>query len=457
MVTATKAKPRATLGSMIAVKRDTLSAGQLLAIKQHLNLKKKQYRGGFELVKIYKENDGWIWLPRIFAKRLMRKTHTIVDKRTKGTPLGNTKVIASLGTEPYPSDQPEFVDAVVNSTLTNKYGGFGIAPCGSGKTVMGSAVACKLGASTLVIVHKEFLFKQWKDAFENFVTIDGKKPKVGKVQGKKCQFGPEYPFVIAMAQSIASRDYPDEFYRAFGTIIVDEVHHIAADTWFEAISRFYAKFIIGVTATLRRKDGLAAVFEYTVGSLLYEMERKPIEGDVYYVPVRWIGDRDVVKRLGRVDKNLLSKRLMNDAPRNKILVKYLTDACAKKRKILLLSARRDHLTQLFQMLPSNMRSHAGYYVGGRKQAELDNVAENKSIMLATYSMAQEGLDIKEIDVLVLATPTSDVEQSVGRILRVGGAKPIILDLVDNHPDLMKMALERQRTYRKEGLTIKNKW
>jgi len=135
----------------------------------------------------------------------------------------------------------------------------------------------------------------------------------------------------------------------------------------------------------------------------------------------------------------------------------MVDACKEGRKILLLSARRDHLTILFQLLPSDVRKHAGFYVGGRKQAELDDVAKNKQIMLGTYAMAQEGLDVKEIDVLLFATPVADVEQPVGRALRVGSAKPIILDLVDDHPALKRQALERQTIYNKEGLNIKNSW
>lgn len=457
MTDTTATKPRATLGSMVAVRKSTLTSGQLDAIHQHLTLKQRRYRGGVKEIKVYKESGEWVWLPRMFARRLLKKTHALVDKRSKGHPLKSPEVLAQLGVDPYPSDQPEFVEALVNSTVSNKFGGFGIAPCGTGKTVMGSATACGLGLSTLVIVGKEFLYKQWKNAFENFTRIDGKKPKVGKIQRKRCNFGPDYPFVIAMAQSLASQDYPDEMYRAFGTIIVDEVHHIAAETWFEAISRFYSRYILGVTATLRRKDNLEAVFDYTVGPVLYEMDREPIEADVYYVPVRWVGDRKSVMRVGKLDKNKVSKKLMNDAPRNQILVKYMKEACREKRKVLLLSARRDHLHILFQRLPSDVRKHAGYYMGGMKQSELDHVAENKRIMLGTYSMASEGLDVKEIDVLILATPTSDVEQPVGRALRVGSAKPIILDLVDDHPALKGQAIQRQRTYRKEGLTIKNKW
>lgn len=442
---------------MVAVRKDSLSSGQHAAILEHLVLKQRKYRGGVQKVKVYKETNDHFWLPRMFARRLLRKTHTIVDKRTKGHPLKSPEIIVELGKKPYPSDQPEFVEAVVNSAVGNKFGGFGIAPCGSGKTVMGAGISCELGLSTLVIVGKEFLYKQWKNAFENFTKVDGKKPQVGKVQQNRCDYGPDFPFVVAMVQTLAKRDYPEDFYRSFGTILVDEVHHIAAETWFDAISRFYAKYIIGVTATLRRKDGLEAVFDYTVGPVLYEMEREPIDADVYYVPVRWLGDRDSVMTAKKLDKNKLSKKLMNDAPRNKILVKYMVDACNEKRKILLLSARRDHLTALYQLLPSSVRSHAGFYVGGKSQDELDDVAANKRIMLGTYAMAQEGLDVKEIDVLLLATPVSDVEQPVGRALRVGSAKPIILDLVDDHPALKRQAYDRLRIYQKEGLTIKNHW
>ena len=95
---------------------------------------------------------------------------------------------------------------------------------------------------------------------------------------------------------------------------------------------------------------------------------------------------------------------------------------------------------------------AGYYVGGMKQKDLD-ITETKQIVLATYAMAAEALDIKTLSTLVMVTPKTDITQSVGRILRMKHANPIIVDIIDTHDTFQNQWKLRKRFYKKANYKI----
>ena len=94
----------------------------------------------------------------------------------------------------------------------------------------------------------------------------------------------------------------------------------------------------------------------------------------------------------------------------------------------------------------------GYYVGGMKQVDL-KISESKQIILATYSMAAEALDIKSLTSLILTTPKTDVEQAVGRILRVKHSNPLIIDIIDQHDIFKRQWLKRLLFYQKNNYKI----
>jgi len=123
------------------------------------------------------------------------------------------------------------------------------------------------------------------------------------------------------------------------------------------------------------------------------------------------------------------------------------------KQIMILCHNRSLLTYLHDAIQYQKIASVGYYVGGMKQADLQET-EEKEIVLATYAMAAEALDIKTLSTLVMVTPKTDITQSVGRILRMKHENPIIVDIVDSHDIFQNQWQQRRRFYKKCGYAIK---
>jgi superfamily II DNA or RNA helicase len=120
---------------------------------------------------------------------------------------------------------------------------------------------------------------------------------------------------------------------------------------------------------------------------------------------------------------------------------------------MVLAHARALLTYLYEAITHRGFATTGFYVGGMKQNDLQTT-ESKQIVLATYAMAAEALDIKSLSTLVMVTPKTDIIQSVGRILRMKHDQPIVVDLVDKHDLFQKQWIQRRRFYKKCGYRIR---
>lgn len=450
---------RATLNQRLKLRyKDVVESGAYAIIREELTLYQKQYRDDPKEIELFEHNGTFMWLPRWYGMKFLKRggIAQVTDLRHRGPDL-NLRFTAQLGESPYPSEQPKAVKACVDGILENGMGGFLVAPCGSGKTTMGTAIACALGGPTLILVNQETLIRQWRDAFETFVKIEGKKPNVGIIRKDCCEYGEDYPFSIAMIQSLHSREYPKEFYSSWRTIAVDEVHHAPARTWLEAVSKFNPLYLVGLTATLRRRDGLQPVFDHVIGPVLFELKRDTLSADVIFFPVPFMGSTNHLYPGGTLSKARLEKRLARIEYRNLTLVEQITKAhTAGRRRHFVFSGLRDHLRTIYDMLPPHVRKDAGFFMGQRTEAQ-NNAALKKRIILATYEKGAEGLDVDDIDLITLATPKADVEQTVGRALRfyVRKAKPLVVDYVDTIKDCIGWAYNREKQYRELGFTLRN--
>ena len=139
----------------------------------------------------------------------------------------------------------------------------------------------------------------------------------------------------------------------------------------------------------------------------------------------------------------------------KILVKIKKNE--KNRNTLLLSDRREHLKELKSRIDQKNIGKTGYYVGGMKDNELKYTEDNCDIILATFSMAAEGLDLPKLDSVILCSPKSSIEQSVGRILRKKMEDrvyiPLIIDIIDNFSMFINQSKKRIKYYKKCNYNI----
>ena len=378
---------------------------------------------------------------------------------------------ALVSPRPY---QVPFVDDVVDMMeLEETMGLCAQAPPGFGKTICFLLVASRLGLKTLVLVHNEVLMTQWVKRILGEVEGShrlGVEPNLEDPQGKVLDIGPEQvgivqqnkcewegrSIVIAMAQSIAAREYEQEFYESFGLVGVDECHRFSAPTFQSAIALFPGAKRLGVTATPSRKDGLEDIFFAHIGPIRARGKAEMLTPRINQVKTPVVSTDQLLKRLksrGRYDYVKHVSFLVDHGPRNDQIVRLLVKAAKKGRKVLLLSGRREHLSNLKELFEAAMPGvETTLYVGGMKSAERQE-AEKKQVLFATYNMAEEGLDIPSLDTLFLTTPRGEVVQAAGRVLRLYDDKltPLIVDFVDRQLPLCdRMANKRRKGFEAQG-------
>lgn len=346
-----------------------------------------------------KYGDKTIIVPRFFG------TKNTKDARKDPSPAH----IEFRGMLRTATRQPEAYESAVNS-LTTVGGGLLNLYCGSGKTATSLAVASHFRVRTMILVHKEFLADQWIENIKRFSPTS----TIGRVQGDT--FDVEKDFVVCMIQTLSQRDFKHDAFDSIGMIIVDECHHICARVFSQCMFKLCPKYTLGLSATPNRKDGLTPVLHWFLGPTCFELKREA--HGVSVVPVHYKSE---------LTGNSLAENitlLTQDDERNKVLLD-LVKTIDSKRSILILTDRREHVVFLANALD------AGIYMGGMSQEKLDESAR-KRIIVGTFSLAQEGLDIPKLDTVIFATPKSDIIQAAGRILRGGSSmSPIVYDIVDS--------------------------
>ena len=320
-------------------------------------------------------------------------------------------------------------------------------------TVMALKIISMIERKTLILVHKEFLMNQWIERIGEFMPT----ARVGKIQGPTFDIV-EKDIVIGMIQSLYDRAFPINAFASFGLTIVDEVHRIASEEFSKTLFKTITNCMLGISATVDRKDGLTNVLHMFIGPKIYTEERK--DDDV--VEVRAIeyvnpdGEYNKVAYdyMGNVAHTTMISKISNFPPRCNYMVKILRDLIQEngEKQIMVLSQIRGLLTVIHEQLVGSGFDDVGFYVGGMKQRDLQ-ATEEKQIVLATYAMAAEALDIKTLNTLVMVSPKTDIIQSVGRILRTRGLGKLIVDIIDTHDVFQNQWKKRRAYYKKCGYGI----
>lgn len=322
-------------------------------------------------------------------------------------------------------------------------------------TVMALKIITLLKKKTLIIVHKEFLMNQWIDRIKEFVP----NARVGKIQGSTFDIHGK-DIVIGMLQSLYDKEYGIGAYDSFGLTIIDEVHRIGSEQFSRALCKTITPYMLGISATVDRKDGLTKVLYMFIGNKIYSEERKKedkvnVRGIVYETNDPEFNEIEYDFR-GNVKYSTMISKICGYGPRTHFIANTLRDLLEEdnEKQIMVLCHNRSFLTDLHQIIVDKELCSVGFYVGGMKQAALQET-ESKQIVLATYAMAAEALDIKTLSTLVMASPKTDITQSVGRILRMKHDNPIIVDIIDKHDTFQNQWKQRRRYYKKCNYLIKH--
>ena len=431
--------------------KDELGKSEVNELKKLLTVKAfvhKNYAANNNPFPVYAESKKKIYIPRFYGieKYGQPNNHKL------NTPL---KVNLNFGKSLRAIQEPIVENYFKHLDKINGGGGIIAIPCRYGKTVIGLNIACKLKLKTLIVVHKEFLLNQWKERINEFVP----NVKIGRIQGSIINTN-QCEIVIGMLQSISMKDYDDDVFNDFGLVIFDECHHLGAEVFSKALLKTNFKYTLGLSATPRRDDGLTKVFEWYLGKIVFQIKKRNKE-DVLVKIVKYFNEDEEYCKEEKNFKGLNnSSKMINNIcsfiPRTEIIVNEIQLLCKENRKILVLSNRVSHLKDMHILLTKININKVGYYIGGMKEKELDESTKN-DVILATFSMAEEGFDCKELDSVIFASPRSKIEQAVGRILRKKVEDrlitPKVIDIADEFSMFINQNTKRFKFYKRNKYQI----
>jgi len=311
-----------------------------------------------------------------------------------------------------------------------------VAPPGFGKTLLGAKMIELREVNTLVIVNKNMLLDQWIERFVDYFEYD--KKDIGYLGKSKNTLNDKLD--IATMQSLKNNI---NIIKNYSFVIVDECHHIPALTFEKIIKQFQGKYILGLSATPNRKDGMHPLIYQQLGQIAYEVKSK----------------RKTTNKLKIVETNFYSQAdtfgdflsdLINDDTRNKLIVEQIL--LYKERKILLLTDRIEHIENIELLLKLNKIVFVSVHGSMNKKIQKQNIEAviGASVVLATTSFFGEGIDFPHLDTIIFATPISyygRLIQYLGRIGR-GGDNCLAIDILDiNNPFALSSYKKRKDGYK----------
>lgn len=327
-------------------------------------------------------------------------------------------------------------------------------------TVLTLKIVEQIAKKTLILVQRESLADQWVERIQQFIP----EARIGRIQGTKTVVD-NCDIVLGMLQSISMKEYPDSLFSSFGFVVIDEVHHISSEVFSRALFSVVSKYMLGLSATMERADKTTYVFKMFLGDIVYE-DPKELTHEVKVRAITYESPEDaeynqvVYDFRGNTQNSTMVAKLCAYKPRTEFIIGVIKDLLVETgskpedgaAKIMILAQQKKVLGYIMDAIIERGIATAGYYMGGMKPTALKD-SETKQIVIGTYAMAQEGLDIKSLTTLIMVTPMVNIEQAVGRIKRVSGIKPIVVDIVDTHKNFQNQWRKRRAFYKSEGCEI----
>lgn len=344
--------------------------------------------------------------------------------------------------------------------------GYVRAPCGAGKTVMGASAIVASGEPALVIVHTHDLLLQWVKLFRSWEysvrVIAG-----GKLRGLRTPLRirngvPE--IAVATVQTLHSAgEKADTLLNSCGAVLLDEAHHAPASTFSEVIQRCPARFRWGVSATPNREDGWSFALQLVLGEEIFGIGMQELVANGFLMKPTVIrvnsgAKVDIEKNTvrGQIQIARCINDLAEDANRNNLLIKMSWLLAMRGRTVLLLVPRVEQAHTLAAKISTGFVTAIAVTskVGkGLRQQRIEQVRNGQIQVLVATQLADEGLDIPNLDALIVASTgraAGRAIQRLGRVMRVseGKNKPIVIDVVDPVP-FKSQSSARSMTYMRE--------
>ncbi len=446
------------LTNHLKLKRNDIPVPLINYLKEELNfantafiIKKKIGKSTFGTERFFKLIDKWeneVILPKGFAGKLLRfcrEKGMAVDfkdhRRKKESTL--FKFEAALR---------ERQEAAVLAA-SKKDMGVIVAPPGAGKTIIALKIIADKQQPALIVVHRKQLMEQWMERAQTFLQIP--KNEIGRIGQGKSKIGKK--LTVATIQTLAKELEKAEqsgMANAFGTIIIDECHHIPAESYRNTIAKLDSYYLYGLTATPFRKYNDGKLIFIHLGEVIAEIKPQDIiEAKQAKVIIRNT-ELDVPFN-AKTDKfETLSKILVHDSARNKLILKDIVAELNSRKKAVILTERREHIDSLYQYLKQSYEvvTLSGEDTETARKAKWGLIEEgNYQALITTGQYFGEGTDLNNVSCLFLVYPFSfegKLIQYIGRVQR-SEINPIIYDYRDSKIDyLNKLFLKRNTYYRK---------
>ena len=375
--------------------------------------------------------EGLVSLP-MGREDLIPSDYEIVDKR-----VVNEIEHPEFKFDLRPSQQAVY-DEVQDNSIINAWVSWG-------KTFTGLAIAGKLGQKTLVVTHTTNLRNQWEKEVKKCFGYTA-----GRIGSGQCNI--DAPIVCGNIQTLYRR--MDDIKKEFGTIILDEMHHVSSPTFTRIIDEMPCRYKIGLTGTLERKDGRHVVFRDYFGN---NVMKPPKENylvpkiDIYKTDIRFL-DGSYTPWAERIN------HLTRDAEYVHGVAMTAARYAAEGHKVLVVSDRVAFLKNCAALVGDKAVSITGDMDFAEREETMDMIRKDKQILFGTQSIFSEGISINELSCLVLGTPVNNdplLTQLIGRIIRKidGKKQPVVVDFNLKGKTAARQASARMGYYMKQGYEV----
>ncbi|MDO5970031.1 DEAD/DEAH box helicase family protein [Flavivirga aquimarina] len=452
------AKLQITLKNSVVINQNGLTPPLVSFLKENLNffntdyaIKKKTGRSTWKTERYFKlieETDNTVEIPKGFIGKLIRFckqndiNYEFSDQRKLLEHVEFSSSIRLLKHQHLPLE-----------IASRKNFGIIVAPPGSGKTVMGLKIIQQKRQPSLIITHRKQIAEQWMDRIETFFGIP--KRDIGKIGQGKMKIGKHVTVALiqTLAKKLSSDNDAEKLISAFGTVIIDECHHIPAKSFREVIHRLSPYYQYGLTATPFRKNNDEKLLFVYLGDIISEI--KPQEIDSYKKARIIIRDTTLnVPFNSKTDHfETLSKILIHDSERNKLILNDIKNELNSGRKAVVITERKEHIEVLYQYLKNQYEiiPISGEDNTTSRKSKWNSIEQgNYQAIITTGQFFGEGTDIQSVSSLFLVYPFAfkgKLIQYIGRVQR-SELTPVIYDYRDKQiPYLNKLFLKRNTYYR----------